>query len=133
MVGAMRQELIGGSYIQADETPIDVQIQEVGRKIIERISGTVDREKRRVRLSEDGMAPSSFWGDSEVYCRPMDMPPMINSGGRPWCTPAAGLMWRDILNFPCVTISVRLFLESQTCPYHVCPSSLPVPGLSGER
>jgi hypothetical protein len=28
MVSAMRKELIGGSYIQADETPVDVQMQE---------------------------------------------------------------------------------------------------------
>jgi hypothetical protein len=28
MVGAMRQELLRGSYIQADETPVDVQIEE---------------------------------------------------------------------------------------------------------
>jgi transposase len=28
MVAAMRQELIGGSYIQADETPVDVQTRE---------------------------------------------------------------------------------------------------------
>ncbi len=31
MVAAMRQELISGSYIQADETPVDVQMRE-GRK-----------------------------------------------------------------------------------------------------
>ena len=28
MVGAMRRELIGGAYIQADETPVDVQMRE---------------------------------------------------------------------------------------------------------
>ena len=28
VAGAMRQQLIGGSYIQADETPVDVQIQD---------------------------------------------------------------------------------------------------------
>ena len=28
MVGAMRRELISGSYIQADETPVDVQTRE---------------------------------------------------------------------------------------------------------
>jgi transposase len=28
MVGAMRRELISGSYIQADETPVDVQMRE---------------------------------------------------------------------------------------------------------
>ena len=28
MVGAMRQELLGGTYIQADETPVEVQIEE---------------------------------------------------------------------------------------------------------
>jgi transposase len=28
MVAAMRRELINGSYIQADETPVDVQMRE---------------------------------------------------------------------------------------------------------
>ena len=32
MVGAMRQELLRGSYIQADETPVDVQIEGGGGK-----------------------------------------------------------------------------------------------------
>ena len=32
VVGAMRQELLSGSYIQADETPVQVQIEESGGK-----------------------------------------------------------------------------------------------------
>jgi transposase len=32
MVSAMRRELLGGSYIQADETPVDVQMQEGRRR-----------------------------------------------------------------------------------------------------
>jgi hypothetical protein len=32
VVGTMRQELLSGSYIQADETPVQVQIEEGGGK-----------------------------------------------------------------------------------------------------
>jgi hypothetical protein len=45
MVAAMRRELISGSYIQADETPVDVQMREEG-KIIKPICGsTADLEE----------------------------------------------------------------------------------------
>jgi hypothetical protein len=39
MVAAMRRELISGSYIQADETPVDVQTRESRGQITKRISG----------------------------------------------------------------------------------------------
>jgi transposase len=41
MVGAMQQELVHGTYIQADETPVEVQIDEGFGKIIKLICGSV--------------------------------------------------------------------------------------------
>ncbi|GEM_PF-5458813 len=51
MVAAMRRELISGSYIQADETPVHVQAQRVEKRITKRISGnTVAHEEPRSEL-----------------------------------------------------------------------------------
>ncbi len=69
MVAAMRQELIGGSYIQADETPVDVQTREGrGRNHqaylwqYSRPGGTAVFD---FRLSRGGDGPKRFLGQFE--------------------------------------------------------------------
>ena len=53
MVAAMRRELISGSYIQADETPVDVQMREGRGRITKRICGNT-------------VAPEEVWCSTSV-------------------------------------------------------------------
>ena len=53
MVAAMRRELITGTYIQADETPVDVQTREGRESITKRISGNI-------------VAPEGLWCSTSV-------------------------------------------------------------------
>jgi hypothetical protein len=53
MVAAMRRELITGTYIQADETPVDVQHARAGERITKRISGNT-------------VAPEELWCSTSV-------------------------------------------------------------------
>ena len=68
MVAVMRQELIGGPYIEADETPVEVEIQEGRGRIIKPISGsTADQEGQWCSTfvwAADGRDHGSSWASS---------------------------------------------------------------------
>ena len=54
MVAAMRRELISGSYIQADETPVDVQTRE-------------GRDRTTKRTSGNTVAPEDLWCSTSAW------------------------------------------------------------------
>ena len=59
MASTMRQELLRGTHIQADETPVDVQMHEGRGKNIKPISGsTAGREQR--------WCSTSVWEEDEM-------------------------------------------------------------------
>jgi transposase len=88
LVACMRRELISGSYIQADETPVDVQHARAEVRTAKRISGnTVAPEEARCSISAwaaDGMGQSGSWNSSKAFSKPTAMQYM----------PLVGLMLR---------------------------------------
>ena len=101
LVAVMGRELVQGSYLQADETPVGVQMPMVGVKIIRRFCGsTDDREERRYSTSAWGeivLDPNSFWKTFMAFCRPMPTRPITRWGGREWCMRRAGRMRGAVL------------------------------------
>ena len=81
----MRQELIGGPYIQADETPVDVQLQEGRGKNHQAYLWQHSRPRGTVvfdfRLGRGREGPRQFLGRFEVCCRRTGMPPTSKSEG----------------------------------------------------
>jgi transposase len=97
MVAAMRRELISGSYIQADETPVDVQTREgPGEEPSSPIHGsTADPKEAWCSTSVwavDAMDRSGSWDSSKAFSKLTAIRPTIRSAGREWCTPLVGLM-----------------------------------------
>jgi hypothetical protein len=105
MVTAMRRELISGTYIQADETPVDVQTRE----------GRGQNHKAYLwqysRLKEpwcsisawvvDGMDRSGSWDSSKAFSKPMAMQRMTKSAGQEWCMQRVGRMQEDSFSRRC--------------------------------
>jgi len=105
MVAAMRRELISGPYIQADETPVDVQMREGrGRNQqaylwqYSRPGGTVVFDFRLGR-GRDG--PKRFLGQFEGILQTEAMQRMTKSVGREWYMPLVGLMQEDSFSKQC--------------------------------
>jgi hypothetical protein len=97
---AMQRQLLAGSYIQADETPVDVQTHDG--------SGTNHQaymwqygtpygmrvfDFRMSRKREGPLKPSS--ATSMAFSKPTPMLHTIELAERRWCTPDAGLMRED--------------------------------------
>jgi transposase len=103
MAAVMRRELISGSYIQADETPVDVQTREV--RTTKRISGnTVVPEEAWCSISAwvaDAMGRSGSWDSSKAFSKPTAMRRMTKSVGREWYMPLAGPMQEDSFSRRC--------------------------------
>jgi transposase len=99
MVAVMRQVLISGTYIQADETPVDVQTHEAGVRTTKHTAGnTVGQEEPWCSTSVwvgDGMGPGSFLGSSTAFYKQMATPPTIRSAGQEWYMQRVGLMLED--------------------------------------
>jgi hypothetical protein len=94
---ALRHELLGGSYLQADETPVGVQMHD-GRGSNHlaylwqygRPQGAVVFEFRMGGAG--GKVRNVFWRSSMAFCKAMDTPRTIRWAGRRWCTRLAGRM-----------------------------------------
>ena len=77
IVRGMSRELLSGSYIQADETPVDVQMHYEVARITKPIFGNTER--REVVWSStsgwavSGKARSGFWANSRASCKPTAM------------------------------------------------------------
>ena len=94
IVGAMRRDLLAESYLQADETPVPVQMHD-GRG-----------ENHQAYLWQYGkpggetvfdfawaagvMVRASFWASGKGFCKPMAMRPTTTSADRSWCMSDVG-------------------------------------------
>jgi transposase len=105
MVAAMRRELISGRYIQADETPVDVQTREGRGRTTRRTSGnTVAPEEAWFSISAwgvDEMDRGGSWDSSKAFSKPTAMRRMTKSVGREWYMPLVGLMQEDSFSKRC--------------------------------
>jgi transposase len=90
LVACMRRELISGSYIQADETPVDVQHARAEVRTAKRISGnTVAPEEARCSISPRPGCNSDCGADGRVvFCRRWRSPQSADYCGAP--CPASG-------------------------------------------
>jgi hypothetical protein len=99
MVAAMRRELISGTYIQADETPVDVQTREGRGKNHQAYLWQYSRPGEAwCSISAwvaDAMGPSGSWNSSKAFSKPTAMQRMTKSVGREWYMPLVGLMQED--------------------------------------
>ena len=100
MVAELRRELINGTYIQADEAPVDVQMHEGRGKNHQaylwqygRPGGTVVFDFRLGR-GRDG--PKQFLEQFEGLLQTDGYALTIRSAGRGWCMPRAGRTPNDI-------------------------------------
>ncbi len=73
ITAAMGQELLRGSYIQADETTVGVQMHDGRGKITRLTSGNTairpDRWSLTSGLVGSGKVPSGSWATSKAYCK----------------------------------------------------------------
>jgi len=92
IAGVMRKELLAGSYIQADETPVDVQMHDGSRPEPPSLSLAVRHSGGGVvfdfRMGREREGLSSFLKSSMASCRPTAMLPTTTSAGRRWSMPA---------------------------------------------
>ena len=92
---------IGRPYIQANETPVEVQIQEGRGKNHQAYLWRYSRPRATVvfdfRLGRGREGPRQFLGKFKVCCRQTGMPPTIKSQDRRSCMRDAGRMRNDAL------------------------------------
>lgn len=97
MVNVIRRELLGGEYLQADETPVDVQLHDGRGQNHHAYLWQYDREAESSLTSAwdaDAKGRRSSWNNSKAFCRPTAMSPVRRWAGRSWCTPDAGrIIW----------------------------------------
>jgi hypothetical protein len=95
IAGAMQGELLAGSYIQADETPVGVQTDDQRGRNHQPTCGSLDRPGKESSSTSAWAAirkgRSCSWAASRELCRPTAIRPTTRSVGRRWCTPRA---WR---------------------------------------
>jgi transposase len=89
---AMKREVLAGTYIQADETPIGVQTHDKRGAIIKLTCGSTDR-RVKAWCSTSGWvakarARSSSWAISMGCSRPTAIKDTTTSAARRWFTPA---------------------------------------------
>jgi transposase len=105
MVAAMRRELISGTYIQADETPVDVQMREGRGRNHQAYLWQYSRPGGSVvfdfRLGRGAMGRSGSWDSSKAFSKPTAMQRMTKSVGREWYMPLVGLMQEDSFSKQC--------------------------------
>jgi len=104
VVGAMRKELLAGSYIQADETPVDVQTHDKRGQIIRRTYGSTghragrrsfdfahERGPRRPGAVSGSVRGNSANDDYIAYERGIGGPKMVHAAC--WAHPAQRFVW----------------------------------------
>ena len=96
MTAVIGRELVGGSYIQADETPVDVQMHDRRGKNHQAYLWQYSRPGGSAvfdfRLGRDAPAPESFWAGSRAFSRPTATSLTSRWAGRRWCTSVVGHM-----------------------------------------
>ena len=105
IVGVMRRELLAGTYLQADETPVDVQTKDVAARIIKPICGSTARPEARWSSTSawaaDARVPSSFLNSSKAFCKPMATWSTIMSPEHAWCMLPVGRMQEEASSKRC--------------------------------
>jgi transposase len=135
MVAAMRRELISGTYIQADETPVDVQTRESRGKNHQAYLWQYSRPGGSVvfdfRLGRGRDGPKRFLGQFEGILQTTAMQRMTKSAGRKLYMGHVGLMLEDSFSRQCSLIpETPLQLQS----WHGWTSCLPLmPKLAAKR
>src|SRR5437773_3494722 len=86
MVAAMRRELISGTYIQADETPVDVQTREGRGQNHQAYLWQYSRPEEPWCSTSvwvvDGADRSGSWDSSKAFCKQMDTRLMTRLAGQ---------------------------------------------------
>jgi len=94
--GAMRQELLSGDYIQADETPVAVQSERTKGKNHQAYLWQYGRPLGPVvfdfQLDRSGQGPRQFLGEFEGILQTDGYAGYGKVGARRWCMPGAGRM-----------------------------------------
>ena len=102
VVGAMRKELLASDYIQADETPVDVQTHDKRGKNHQAYFWQYGTPGGGVvfdfRMSRGREGPARFLDNFEEFSRQTTTSPMsAASAGRRWCMLAVGVTRDDTL------------------------------------
>jgi transposase len=96
ILGAMRLELLNGGYIQADETPLDVQSDRTKGKNHQPTCGNIAGLAERLYSISSWIVVhkvvGSSWENLTASCRPMGTSAMAKSGAKIWCKPVVGPM-----------------------------------------
>src|SRR5262249_50946458 len=86
--------LLSGGYIQADETPVDVQSERTKGKNHQAYLWQYSRPGGVVvfdfQLDRGRQGPRQFLGNLQASCRRTVIPVMGKSGAKIWCVPAVG-------------------------------------------
>src|SRR5208282_4884435 len=105
MVAAMRRELISGTYIQADETPVDVQTREGRGKNHQAYLWQYSRPGGSAvfdfRLGRGRDGPKRFLGQFEGILQTDGYRLMTRLVGQEWYMPLVGLMQEDSFSKQC--------------------------------
>jgi transposase len=105
MVAAMRRELISGRYIQADETPVDVQTREGQGKNHQAYLWQYSRPGGSAvfdfRLGRGRDGPRRFLGQFEGILQTDGYRLMTRLVGQEWYMPLVGLMQEDSFSKQC--------------------------------
>ena len=105
LIAAIRMELLCGGYIQADETPVDVQTHDGRGKNHQAYLWQYGRpgRQRGVRVSDGpgaGGAEAIPGRVSREYCRPTAISATRRWAGRRWCMWPAGRMRAEVCSRP---------------------------------
>jgi hypothetical protein len=96
IVGAMRRELLSGGYIQADETPVDVQSERTNGKNHQAYLWQYSRPGGPVvfdfQLDRGRQAPGNSLGNLQACCRQTVISVMGELGAKIWCMPGDGYL-----------------------------------------
>ena len=101
VVGAMRSQLLSGTYIQADETPVDVQMHDGSgtnhQAYLWQYGTPGGMTVFDFRMSRKRQGPLEFLGKFEGLLQTDAYTAYDGVGGPKWCTPRAGATADDIL------------------------------------
>jgi transposase len=96
VVAAMRGDLLGASYLQADETIVPVQMHDKRgadhQAYLWQYGKPGGETVFDFRLGRGRDGPKEFLGHGKGFCKPTGIRPMTTSADRSWCMWAAGRM-----------------------------------------
>lgn len=94
MAAAIGREILAGGYLQADETPVDVQMRDGRGQNQQAYLWQYGRPGGAavfdLRLGRGARVRASFWDNSRAFYRLTAMSPTKHWAGRSWCMAAVG-------------------------------------------